>query len=617
MSRLFSSSLLPLVCLGLMSGAAQAQVPSACPLPAPKKTIRIVNNNVNSTLYAFIQSPIFENKKQTDADLWMQTQCGINDWVNIGSQQVPLWNSQRTFKTTRLYRAYILINNSSNGIAHGNYVDVTVPFYTQLTPIPANRLGLDPDQYIDWWNANRIYMFDTAAAFNSAMWTNQCANTNCAAGGTPAPGGNLPQPVVNPVGGADTPTCVSSDGATCTVLLREAAVNVPDGVPFQLQEYTAASAEGPPLNNNLLSQQNCPTGFVYVDHTCLGNQYVNYNVSSLNSVFMSVAMEPRGRTDTQYVGSATTVDDLRTKIGSFSNSGTDWPYYVPAYFDSKTHEGFLSSVSYACSLSVPFPSDYTFPPYNLPKIPGTFNVFTESYSGGPGSDGTAPPIPPILSSNPANWRTFAGYAENHCSPPTVPPFVNPPAVGTLGQKVQNLWDLCLNGVSDTSQTCTRIRDIQKLFQTSYDTNCKANNPVPRFQLQRAVYGWVPIDYKGCKGADLSLQKNFPTLQSEYCQLRYNYLETEVKNNQKYLFNPYTALIHGNASVGVPNGLGSTAYAFSIDDALSFKSVVADGLIIAVGGPNGLGNPNGEPIPKTPAEALTHCRKAAVTSSVPK
>ena len=609
MSRL-SPSLLSLVCLGFMSGAAQAQVPSACPSPAPKKTIRIVNNTTNSVLYAFIQSPIFKNEKQTDADLWMQAQCGINDWVNIGSQQAPLCNSQRKFTTTRLYRAYILINNSSNGIAHGNYVDVTVPFYTQLKSIPANRLGLDPDQYIDWWNANRIYMFDTAAAFNSAMWTNQCANTNCAAGGTPAPGGNLPQPVVNPVGGAEPPTCVSSDGATCTIVLKQAAVNVPDGVPFQLQEYTGGSAEGPP-NDNKVTPQTCNPD-VYHDHTCIRNEYVNYNVSSLTLVFMSVAMEPLGRNDTEFVGSAMTVPDMRTAISAFSNNGGNWPYYVPTYFDSKQHQGFNSSVSYACSVSVPFPSDYTFPPYNLPKIPGTYNVFTESYSGAPGSDGANPPIPPILSSNPANWQTV--YGDHHCSPPSVPPFVDPPALGTLGQKVKNLWDLCLNGISDTSQACMSLRDLKIC----------SNLVIP--QIVR-VRGWFlggswrgqcmdgsRLITRAARGQILRFSKILPFVSARTCELQYNYLDPKVKVNPKYLFNPYTALIYSPVSSG---GLGSSAYAFSIDDALSFKHVEAGGMIIAVGGATGLGNPNGQKIPENMTEALQHCRQATTSvSTVP-
>jgi hypothetical protein len=588
---LFSSLLSPL-CLGAFTCAAEA-TPAACPAP-PTKTIRIVNNT-NTVLNLFIQAPIYENKGQTDADLWMQSQCGVDDWVNIRTQTDPLWNSNRKFTTTRLYRAYIEINNASKGIApkpagrsNPYYVDVVVPFYTQLKQISSGRLGLDPDQYIDWWNANRIYIFDSAAAYNSAKWTNNLDTP------TPRPGGGLPQPDVKTVTGAAVLKCVSSDNSPCSVVLKESAINVPDGVPFQLQEYTMGSALGPPLNNKL----NPPT------RTSMESKWVNYNVSSLDSVFLSVAMGPLGRSATEYVGSAMSVADLRAKLGAFSNNGGGWPFYVPAYFDSVAHTGFPSTVSRACSVSVPFPQPYNFAAYNLPKIPGTFNLLTESYQGAPGADGANPPIPPILSSNPANWTTV--YKDHKCIPPTVPPFVNPPALGNMGKKIVDLWGLCLNSNPfDNSQTCTRIRALKDMFLASFTAKCTGKGAVPVWQLARAVYGWVPITYSGCTGANLALQPNFATRQREYCELQYNYLDPVIKSNQKYLFNPYTAFIHSPASSG---GLESSAYAFSIDDALSFKHVESTGVIIAVGGSAGLVNQTGQKIPTTVEEALKHCRQ---------
>ena len=377
-------------------------------------------------------------------------------------------------------------------------------------------------------------------------------------------------------------------------MLKEAAINVPDGVPFQLQEYTMGSALGPPLNNTL----DPPT------RTNMENKWVNYNVSSLDSVFLSVAMGTPGRNPPEYVGSAMSVTDLRTKLGAFANNGAGWPYYVPVYFDSKAHDGFPSSVSLACSVNAVFPTDYSFLAYSLPKIPGTYNLWTESYQGAPGADGANPPIPPILSSNPSDWATK--YSDHKCSPPTVPPFVDPPALGSVGQKIVDLWTLCLNpNPLDNSQTCTRIRAINDMFLASYTANCPNQGTVPVWQLARAVYGWVPIFYNGCKGANLLLQPNFATRQREYCELQYNYLDPAVKSDPKYMFNPYTAFIHSPASSG---GLESSAYAFSIDDALSFKHVESTGVIIAVGGSDGLANRTGQKIPTTIEEALKHCRQ---------
>jgi hypothetical protein len=80
---------------------------------------------------------------------------------------------------------------------------------------------------------------------------------------------------------------------------------------------------------------------------------------------------------------------------------------------------------------------------------------------------------------------------------------------------------------------------------------------------------------------------------DYINLQYNYL----KRPPARWFNPYTRLIHGPESEG---GLNANAYAFSIDDRTSFLNnsggSLPGGLIIAVGGPNGLVNGTQMPPP---------------------
>ncbi|GLI93827.1 hypothetical protein [Methylocystis echinoides] len=595
-----SVPLLSLCCVIAASHASAATCDGGSG-PVPTKTIRIYNNSTGP-LNVYVQSPKIEGIKPADADLWMQAACKITSWDPI------TFISDQRFLTKKLYRAYIEINNASKGIApNGGYVDINIPFYTQLLTYDSSDLGKVPDQFIDWWNANRVYIFDSPAAYNSAKWTNNLDVP------VPAPGGGLPQPDVTYVSGAALPTCASSDGSACTVVLKQAAINVPDNVPFQLQEYTYGSAEGPPLNKNLAP----PT------YTQWDPAWVNYNVSSLDSVFLPVAMGPLHQNDGQptkpYVGSVLTVPQFRSVLSSFSSSGNSWPFYIPAYFDSVTHGDFSSSVSRSCALTQPFPASapppYQFAAYKLPKLPGTFNLLTESYQGDPGSDAAAPPIPPLLSSNPSDWAVE--YKNNHCSLDHVPAFVNPPALGAQGSLMVQLWRWCEDPQSTiyNSDTCKKIRKVETLFEASVtqSPSCGATPyaSIPLWQRMRAVYGWVPVRYKTCIGSNLldaaSSKEQFKEYQLDYCSLQYNYLNANLPAGQ--IFAPFTALTHRPYSTtSTKPGLASSAYAFSIDDALSFMRVPADGVIMSVGGSNGLENRTGVPLPTTINEALKRCEQ---------
>src|SRR5262249_46243391 len=140
-------------CLAMttMSGTARAQL---APTP-PTKTITI-HNNSDDALYPVIEAPI---RLGADVrDLWMQAQ--------LGAKEADFKN--RPFQTTKLYR--IWINHDQGGVpAHGS-VTITLPFYTQLKPWTADNSGQVVDQFVDWWNAMRVFVFDgkdaAVAAYN-------------------------------------------------------------------------------------------------------------------------------------------------------------------------------------------------------------------------------------------------------------------------------------------------------------------------------------------------------------------------------------------------------------------------------------------------------------------
>jgi len=576
--------------------------------PVPCKKLRIYNNqpangnNIYVFFESFIQSP---NLPPSKADLWMQAYFKVQDWDNN-------FVSPRRFTTTRLRRGYIVIGNDE-GIAPGQWAEIEIPFYTQLLTTTAANLGKISDQYIDWWNSGRIVFFDSQAAYHSVKVTNDNGNP-------PAPGGGLPPPPVKYLAGAAAPSCTSSTGKKCSVPLFENALQPLDGIPFQLQEYTLASAEGPPLNTKLPA----PT------RTKIDLRFVNYNVSSLDSVFLPVAMGPLTKAGDSvnhgvvppvpvpYVGTALTTAQFRQTLDKFSSGGNNWPFYVPAYYDDMVRPNFPASPAKACSLA-PFTSPST-GVYNLPKIPGTFNVLTASYLGARVDDAgkvVFPPVPPVLSSNPADYKTK--YTTNACTLPTPPPFVNPPNLGVAGKSFIDLWNKCYPSMSDASQTCKDIRTVADLFvNKSYFANKACMNPqTPPFYItMQAVYGWVPIVNRGCTGLDL--KTDVPSYQNAalaYCRLQYNYVTLPANQKAVYTFNPYIALIHASYSPVLGGGLDSSAYAFSIDDKLSFKSVVADGIILTIAGSKGLEfdpksgqtAPVATPIPATAKEILDHCK----------
>ena len=553
-------SVLFLLVLGF-AGSAAAVVPN----PPPDKKIVIVNNSSDKRVFF----PMLQKGATIgNPDLWMQAAI-----LQLQLRNFPIFAEKEPypeFPTTLVYRAYIDITNtdSTTGLQHDQSVTITVPFWTQLQEVTDNNIGVNTDQFIDWWNAARIYLFEGATALHAAQITD---------GSTVDKKPHTPTPVA-PVGGAKVPTCVASGGATCTVTLLSYTIDPPFGIPFQLQEYTFASAVGPPLDGRPAMFQNKAGD---------GLLFVNYNVSSLDSVYLPVAMGPLGNNDVPYVGSTQSVADFREKLAKFGgDNGVNWPIYVPVYFDELSkHPGLPNEPIFnaACSLDAfEQPNEAPkVPRYELPKLAGTFNMLVESFRD-------PPPIPPVLTSDPPD---FSSFSTSKCNPSPPPPFTTPD-LGTAGQRVLKLWHDCTDASNNPrppgstpfkSTTCIELRKQFNFFQTNYISTCKKE---PDFTSTiQAIYGFVPINFGGCKGGALNETAGFKAAIGLYCDLQYNYL-TEIPEAE--IFNPFTQLIHDT--------LKSSAYAFSIDDKVSFKHVQGTGIILAIAGANGLENKTAAPLP---------------------
>jgi len=489
------------------AGAALAQ-------SVPTKTITIYNNSDTETLYTMIQS----SKKQSIpglpavADLWMQAQFAVTN------------PSTQTFNSSLLYEIYV---NPNSGIPPHKSVTITLPFYTQLLQYDSSNLGTVSDQFIDWWNAMRVYIFDGKDALTAA--TNRNLKIEH------LPSGDLavwaPPVTVNPVAGAAVASC-TSDAGLCEVTVGGYIPGIPPYIPFQLVEYTFASASGPPL---------APLPFT-ID---IGR--VNYNISAVDSIYLPAAIGAHHNStkDNTYLGTKMSLTDFRAALNDFKDTKSTplWPYFLGGYY--ATHS--------IVPLQTPPAGVNTYP---MPEIPSTNTVYAESFDN-------PPPAPPVLSSD-----TLAAVGD----------------LGTVAQGTMDLWLKCAAEPTKSS-TCAKIDVVSKFFADDYN-KCFPGASLPNTEaFLRDVYGWV--QFPGCTAVkSLADNPGYAEAIKTYCDLQYNYLDTSVPSED--WFNPYVRLVHSK--------LQSNAYGFSIDDAVSFKSIPGDGVIITIGGDHGLENVNQTDLP---------------------
>ena len=509
------------------AGQASAQVPT--------KIITVYNNSKNEIIYPMLDG--FTG----NVDLWMQAQ--FKDKVSDVNTQTFCNNSPVLFtdcppgggttgKPPTLFRAYI---NPNKGIRPGEFVSITVPFYTQLTATTPATLGKSSAQYIDWWNGQRIFFYDGVTAVNGAFNYNVDQN-----------GKIIPPTPVTPIGGAAVPACAPGNMFNCEAptLVSYISIFTTGSIPFDLAEYTFAAAEGP------------PPGGLRPPGTALSIDLdkVNFNISAVDGIYLPIAMaavldpkDPAYATDSEYLGTVIPVETVRAILSTFSNSGASWPYYYPSYF-SKAQPTTAHTT----------PQDGN-SPYPLPKVPSANVVFAESYK-------VPAPAPPVLSSD-TNGT---------------------PMLGTSAQEMVTLWTKCTTS-NDMSPTCRKIKNVFNFFKLNYSVTCGLGEQPDTPTMLREVYGWA--EFPGCSHRLLDTD-GYATAIAEFCELQYNYLLKP--KDPKDLFNPYARLVHET--------LKSNAYAFSIDDKAAFKGVPSvpgtssNGLIITIGGPEGLVNTNQAPLP---------------------
>ena len=142
-----------LTAASLLSPFARAQV-EGCDSPSPRTVpVKIVKIKNNSGVPIYV---VLETAKQ---DILDENKRPHDRWL-----QAEFQPTKGTYASTYLYRAYV---NPQNGIAKdGESVSVTLPFYTQLESKPCPN---KPDQYINWWRALRIYVYDDPGAIKQRV----------------------------------------------------------------------------------------------------------------------------------------------------------------------------------------------------------------------------------------------------------------------------------------------------------------------------------------------------------------------------------------------------------------------------------------------------------------
>src|SRR5262245_40330196 len=384
-----------------------------CKSPGPRaipfKTVNIRNNS-DKPIWA-----VLETAKQDIPD--PITKKPHDRWLQAEFDPTP-----GTYASLYLYRAYV---DPVGGIPKQSSVSVRVPFYTQLETDPCPD---KPDQYINWWRALRIYIYDDEGAIKHAYGLD--TDTEKAA----------PMSTFAPDAGPG-PTCTGC--AESLIVYRDQTgadshgVSLPAVDPSQLLEFTFATVtpDGEPLK---------------IDHG-----FVDYDISSVDQVYLPVAMDPVNNPFIGFIGSVMRRDEFGTRLEKFK-SHFGWPKYKwPPYVTNQD---------------------------NI-RLPATYNVMKEIFHPGdpPPMDpaGTAIEKLPVMQAMNRLWDCCcgAGWPSSACSKPS----------------------RACGDPSPSPQTCDNMARVADLFEKNYaryEGLCvDPLKPVPltRNFMMSHVYGWVPFN----------------------------------------------------------------------------------------------------------------------------
>ncbi len=526
-------------------------------------TIKIYNNS-NRSLY-----PVFETGPGP-VDQWMQA------FFQLSATQTE--DACHAFPRAFAYRLYV--DPEGAGIPPNGSVTITLPLFTQLVPT------IDPtqhDQFIDWWQGGRVYLFTSPYVQGDACPPPTLTQDRLA---------DQSHPITAT---ANPPACV---GCTQPLEIYKSCVgdacgspSLPVNDPSQIVEYSLGAIP----TTNLPPPQ--PKYYLQTNNVDFDISYVNFAfLPGLVESFIDPPDEAsiRGASNYPgYYGSPKAISTVQRDIAKFlgltgSSPYEGWPQFVSPPTDVE-----------ACLL----------PPQNtdLIKVPAPLQVFASMECVAcntpesrdkfvlPSGIYTAPPCPPTkVAVGDQDYDLLAG--ECLWEP-----------IGTL----VDLWQGCTANTTDQSPTCTDIRTVYDLFLNNYASYtahyadlvdgrhpCNQDvDPIPMnlSTLLGHVYGWTPFN-DGCPAQWNTLEgghaefpqfppnPDYPNQKRTFDRL--NKGEQLPLDDAHPLFNPYVQLVHDASYMDATN-----VYSYSVDDALGNFQGEGTGLIIAMGGTRGLPNPN--------------------------
>jgi len=534
LQRMMLAGFLALACLVFGGGSRAAAQVIDCTngSPGPNMTIEIFNNSSNFNIY-----PVLFAGAPSDTDQWMQACFKIPYNKIEPTDNFP-------YPRASQYRMYVnCCAAGENGIPpKGGSVTIKLPFYSPLVK-EINPKGTA--QFIDWWQGGGINIYrgpSSSTTPPTILQSHWAADNNKGRG---------IKPQSNP------PTC----GTGCSLHFFVAPDSIANWEPQQLVEYTLGAA---PANTQRASGND--TYYLWVPDN------VDYDVSNVNYAYMPGAIEPYGNSlngtccAIGWVGSTDSIETVSTALDNWraSSLGSGWPSYVDQ-------------------------SSTTNPKATVPgKVPSALEIFL-------------------------NYNSFNDTSNYSPAPSESAPLI----------RMKALWQDCTTG-GKKYNICDRIKDVTALMQANYDNyanvyktardtwtktwKCKTPPVTLTDQVMLAhLYGWGPFNADSGCAATVNLLEQTPgytdptktphyyaDVKTEYDQLQYwfdvlnsQYGQwTDTSKPDYGQFDPYVGLVHGKEYMNAPY-----TYAYSVDDAVGNMQTDGAGLIVAVGGPQNLPNPN--------------------------
>ncbi|MFN8770128.1 MAG: Ig-like domain-containing protein [Neisseriaceae bacterium] len=380
------------------------------PPQVPYKVLVIYNEDDEHTIYPVIETSrhlVDPANNVNNPDYWLMA------YYNQPSKPVLI---------SGVYRIYV---GGQNGIPPGGYEVISLPFYNKFKTTESNN-----DNFIDWWNGVRIYMYDNPSAILNHLGKDDNQLSNNLFDNTIANAWSCSQSQFNQPCSSHA-ISIYQDKLSASFLNNE---------PAQLVEYSVGGSTIPPeaLRWDV-------TG-------------VDFDMSYVDNLYLTATLERINYIDPTegYVGSPYKISELQHMIASSNFMSTTnppqgiWPEYV------------FSKDNYDVLQSSPVTSGQI-------KLPSTHEAISNLYS-------------PILSESLANGLPF--FLNRYVNGSWLNQSESIQAIWQFKGKILQAWQ---NTISSGDGQI-----VWNAFESNYNINCQGKPPLTLESALQYIIGWVPV-----------------------------------------------------------------------------------------------------------------------------